>query len=706
MAGTEIVYKGYFKDDNGNDCAVYIKKDSYAGAETEVTMGAEPVVIKWVGDTDDKTEHIKASECYLEFVTETSMQFLSLFLEPVKTYRVEIYRGVDPIWNGFVNPEYYSEPFIHTPYITTIHCTDGLADLKNTPFPIPGYTSSDFKQTVISYISTCLEQIGGDSTLDIYNAVNVICNTPTDGIVSARIMEYLYIDYRSIQDETGAFWSCYDVLNEIMAAFNARLYQSGYQWWIERIDQKHDTFRVEVYDLSGMYKSTIAARDEQVALTSITPAKVIRFVNTPAQLEINPAYKSFDIEQDYQHRTNFINSTSYTTFRPDDWASDTSLRFWTVNGTVNYEKDFEYNVLRIKDRFTDVGNFLYNDAINFQNEGVSNINNLMVGWRNGIIALVISFDVQKRFYGVQDGETATANIYCYMSFSGNVYRLTNDSGSTYNILGQQLPLNDTRTAGTFTMHNVNNIGRFVEAADPSTPYITTDLKDTSEWVTTIVEFKRPPSDEDGNTQTYLTLQMRLFSLATNSADTFLDSDGVLYRNMRVYWKRNMEDDYMRTIETDIDEANIVVPDAYQVKFGNTPAPFISPAGKVNDGYSLINRHVFFDSAGKPVNDFGVVGDATVTSDLIDKIIVDDLTATYRRPLCRLRGTILDETIASGSTAGLKFSSVLKDYNNRWYAPLSLAYYMRGVQWEGNWLEFWNETGTGEFSDDFSEDFFI
>lgn len=706
MAGTEIVYKSYFYDDNGNYCTVHIKKAGYTGAETEVTPGGEPVIIKWVGETDDFTEHIKASECYIEFISDTSLQYLSLFIEPVKTFEVIIYRGIDPIWNGWVNPEFYSEPFIHAPYPTSIHCTDGLAELKNIPFPIPGYTSSDFKQTAMSYISTCLKQIGGDSTKDIYNAVNVITNTPTDGIVSARVMEYLYFDYRAMQDETGAMWSCWDVLNEILSAFNARLYQSGYQWWIERIGQKYTTFRVEVYSLGGMYKSTIAARDEQVALTAAGTGDVIRFENTPATLEVSPAYKSFDIEQDYSHKTNFLPSTSYTLFRLDDWSSDTALRFWNTTGTMNYEKDFDYNVLRIKDKFDNTSNYIYPDTINFHSEGISNINNLMVAWRNGIISLVISYECQRRYYGFQYGEEARADIYCYMSFSGNVYRLTNDNGATYSYTGQTIPLTDRELAGTFTVHNLNSVGRFVPTSDPSTPYLTCNLADTAEWVNTIVEFRQPPDEEAGNSQTYLTLDMRLFRLITNSTEAFLDSDGLLYRNMRVYWKTNTEDDYKRTITTNIDAKNIIAPDSYEVKFGNTPAPFISPAGKVLDGYGVINRHVMFDSAGKPVNDFGVVGDATVTSDLIDTVIVNDLTAMYRRPLCRLRGTILDETITSGSTAGLKFSSVLKDYDSRWYMPLSLAYYMRGVRWVGAWLEFYNEAGTGEFSDDFSNDFFI
>lgn len=703
MAGTYIVYDGYFKDDNDNDCKVYIKKAGYEGAETEVTMGDNPVIIKWVGSDDDKFAHIKSKEAYIEFESTTPLMFLSMFTEPAKTYEVEIYRGSTLVFVGFVNPEYYTEPFEPGPHIVTIHAIDGLAELKNINLSIPGYTDGDWRQTIIYYVHSCLSQIGYEFTnMDYEVAISLVANTTTDGLISARLFEYLYFDYRSLQDDDGEFLSCYDVLDEICATFNARLYQNGDAWRIERLDQKYDDFRLELYDDSGTYSSTTAAQNEEVVLTSHKGrGSDIRFIRG-ASLEVQPAYKKYSVVQDYGKRENILNTTSWgKMFTWNDWTDASTLRFWSTFGTMDYvyspskfQDDDGYEALRIKGIYTSGSNYIFSTGGSMVYTGVDNLDNLIYGWANGDVSLVLSYEVRKSFNARREINNFLANLQLWANFSGTFYRAKNEEGNYVNILGQQT---DTRTGLTIKSYNKNSAGSFTPEVNADTIII--DLADTNDWENVLIEFKAPPDDEV-KTQSSLIFTVRLFPCATNlSAGDVTDDDGLLYRNLKLFFKSNLGDG-TRSNNRTIDEDNILEPDNYEYKFGDTPSP-IQITGR-NDAYGATHKHVIYDSGGIFVNRFAYAGATPPFGDtLYETVLPTDLNVTYRRPQFKLKGTVIDTT-----TPVMDFTTCLKDYNSRWYIPLSMSHDMRRVTYEGEWLQIWDESGTGEFNDDFSKDFFI
>src|SRR5665648_328271 len=99
----DIVYKMFFDEYNGAECTVYIKKTGYAGAETQVDGGPEPCIIKMPAEGDSKFVHIKSTECVLQLVSTSSLQYLSLFTSPVKTYYVEVKRGTELIWLSLIH---------------------------------------------------------------------------------------------------------------------------------------------------------------------------------------------------------------------------------------------------------------------------------------------------------------------------------------------------------------------------------------------------------------------------------------------------------------------------------------------------------------------------------------------------------------------------------------------------------------------------
>ena len=121
-----IVFTYSFDDYTGNECVVNICQVGYTGATTELDSGPEPCTITMLGEGDDKFVHIKAMEAKLQLVNRTPLQFLTLFTSPVKTYYVNITRAGNFIWGGWINPEYYTEPFSNPTKIVSVSVTDGL----------------------------------------------------------------------------------------------------------------------------------------------------------------------------------------------------------------------------------------------------------------------------------------------------------------------------------------------------------------------------------------------------------------------------------------------------------------------------------------------------------------------------------------------------------------------------------------------------
>jgi hypothetical protein len=673
-----IVYKMYFDEYNGEECTVYIKKSGYVGAEVQVDGGPEPCVINMLAEGDEKFVHIKGTECTLQLVSSSSLQYLSLFLEPVKTYWVDIYKGATLVWKGWVNPEYYSEPFASPPYITTIHCTDGIAELKNIPFPLPGPTAADFKKSVIYYIAKSLEQIGFSSSMDIYLSMDIVANTSL-GQKTERVFEELFIDYRTFRSG-GKFISCYDVLEHILKAFNARLVQNKWNWWIERLDQKHTTYRVEQYSGTGVYIATNPAYDAVVALTPhVGVGSDVRFKNG-AMLEVQPAYKKFKIIQDYGQRTNILPFSNYEgEFNDEDWVNSSTLRYWdatagTIPAIVEQVTFENSQVLMMKPLDEpDIVAAFYGYITPYEtgsplsryiwtlNEGGTDEDGFL-NWIAGTATLHLKFSafINRAPYPWSHGgvdQDIDFHIRLWADFSGHVYTcwFSHNSISEFEwvLVGDPGP--------AFPYQNGINIepekGKWYDG-DALLP---------------------PPWPELGVTQTYIGFKIDISSPTFNQDDSST-GDGILFKGIQLYISDDRDSEKIRTYETDIDNDNIVEPEDYDVRFGDTPYPYTT------DGCGLINRYVLYDKDLVAVNYFGIYGDTHIISHLVETIIKTDLEVTYRFPLFKLKGTLVD-------TVGVvDFITCLKDYNNRFYICTGLAYNLKDSTFEGEWLQMWDESG--------------
>jgi hypothetical protein len=697
MAG--IVYKGEFTDDAGNNCSVCIYDTrKVSDSITTIEMGSTPVIIKTIGDSDSKFQHILPTEAYIEVVSSSFLQFIDFFTLYQKTFYVYINRGAELIWAGWINPEYYTEAFVTYPHTITIHAIDGLAELKNIPFPEPEVVALNFKQSVIYYITECLKLTGlYEYSRAVNVAVNIVAQQHDNTIISSRIFENVYIDFRALQDDEGEMFSCFQVLEEILAAFDARLYQDKYSWHITRVDQKYTNYTVESYIIySGVYSASSTANVVTSLTANLGVGSTLRFLH-PANLEIQPAAKKFTLKQSYNSRANLFPSVSYKMFKGGDFDETTGkLKFATeYNGGLDHCRDEVIDdCLRIKGIYLSLLNAI-EIKTEIQNEGSDDINALIAAWAAGRITLVFSFDVSKRFTQKESSDTFAANIQLFGNFSGSIYRYKDDAEQNINILGQK-----TKTKVGLTLKTSKSAnGSFKPLADLGT--ITVDMAGSDDFVTVVNKIAAPPDNELTGAQTYLQFYLHLFPCATDLTEEQVSpSDGLMFKNMNIFFTENFTETYEREIETTINASNVLVPDDYEVKFGNTP-------DNANcNSWGVLHKSVLFDENGDVLRNWGYNPTTKYIWDITEGILVNDLYTTYNRPKFILNGTLLNTTLGTGTGKGYLLDKVLKDYDNRYYVPMSVNYNMRTLEIESKWICIRDEGTTGEFNDDFSEDFFI
>jgi len=692
MAGTEIVYKNHFYDYCGNYCTVNIYKDDFTGAETEVTGGSVPCTINLLGEGNDKFEHFKSTEAVLNWMSATSLQFLNLFLSPNKTYRVCIFRGIDPIWSGWVNPEFYSEPLAAPPYEVSISVTDGLALLKNIPFPVPSPTTYNYN--LIYYLATCLSQISIDPAMTVKVASNLSILT-SFGIKTYRVLEYAYIDWRTFADK-DSMRSCWDVMEEILTSLNARVFQYADSWWIEHIDGKQASHRVDIYSLAGAF-STFSTMDNVVSLTAHTIKGVdIRFSNRSAVLEVQPAYRGYSITQEYGQRENLLNFSNFEgIFKEEDFISTgipAQCRYWTVYAAGPSDPALRWieseTALQIDNKVAPLtSDYIYSDVVDLSTL-VDSQTNFMAAWAANEVQLNFRYKFKQNIVG---------DLNLITNFVSNCRLVMICSGNTYYFTYKHTMGGDKLIAEWTT--------------DPLNGWISVNAATTgniADWYDVDIKIPLPPSAELGVTQTSVTFQVwyQVAVISSTAPIGFEPGDGMMLTAIQLQAEkltekdknyRQTEAEYSKTYDYTIDANNLLEPQTYEFKYGDTPYPIAT------DGDLVLNKYVLLDGNNNSIRKYGFKTAIPPVSSLHEHIAAM-LELAYRRPLFKLKGDILDSTY-SASNLGLGFNTILKDYDNRYYFPTGLSYNMKESITSGEWMQMWDDSGTGEFNDDFSDDFF-
>lgn len=296
----------------------------YKGEATAMVLSGEPQLTMEEGDT------ICGSSLDFGLLSETNGQYLHLYTTDNHKYLIKILRDGAVMWEGYLLPEYYSEAYIAAPYTVSFTATDWLGMLKNVDFP-----AKDIRVPILQIIKTCLEYT--ELPLDFACQLDLRVEGIND---TTNVLGALYLNPITF---TG--YNCYEVLEKILAAFNATLRQTGHRWLISSIDDEVPLRLISWDSLS--YTGDGQSNNGELIGTNFAGT----FIDGSMTMAIEPAKKSVDLSQDIFYRESWLKDYDFHSADAWTWPANTSvvkpgLAYYIKDGVLLEQISVEYLIAR------------------------------------------------------------------------------------------------------------------------------------------------------------------------------------------------------------------------------------------------------------------------------------------------------------------------------------------------------------------------
>ncbi len=242
-----------FCDIEGRPCRIDIDKKDFAGIAIRVATGEDPVVVISKKDIKEITDFIHPTECVIRFIAETNYQFLDLFTDDERMFRVRVYYTdtSEDRFNGFLNPNAASEPFLSPPYPVTMRANDGLGALRNVTYPIPDGGQTNMRQTWVSILQYCFSKT--NLALGFYTMCNLY-ETKMANNLDNDPMALSSVNPVRFADEKGNIFDCYKVLEYVCKEFSGYITQENGSWWFIRVPElANPVVRQRKYGPDGLF---------------------------------------------------------------------------------------------------------------------------------------------------------------------------------------------------------------------------------------------------------------------------------------------------------------------------------------------------------------------------------------------------------------------------------------------------------------------
>lgn len=231
-----MILQGQFNDIDNNLVTVRITKSD--GVNSTVTIGenglffsGDPVAIET--DLENTFSTLIRKSCTINLLTKHYIGD-ALWAANANNIKVEISKGNNVIFNGFVEPNTYSQPFVSLDEFS-INCIDALSALQyyNYKDATPNTYDSlkltlgtaSFKTMLIGALTTAL----GNSNFNVYYD----CSKASSEGREQNIFEDCGMSESYIFGETyDDIWTYEDVVSEIMQYLNLHIIQQGNDFYV------------------------------------------------------------------------------------------------------------------------------------------------------------------------------------------------------------------------------------------------------------------------------------------------------------------------------------------------------------------------------------------------------------------------------------------------------------------------------------------
>lgn len=314
-------YIGHFK--NINEIPYKVVIDTGGVGETEITMGADPFIVKYEGESTIY-KPLKLSSASLNIVS--SNYLFDIYSAEAQGTKIQLFRNNTELeWSGYVEPNLYSQDFNKYYENIEINAVDALSSLDYFKYE----TVEEGKKGIVSLgnvVYTAVQKAAGD-----YTKLHIIMSNQRsdyDPLNPECVLNKMYISEQNFFDEDGIPMTYKEVLEEIlqymgytMIAFKDSIYILDYdaikngfgKYYIYHTVDNFSTHYTSIETITNT--KVISASDFTSAETTITLDEVFNKVSVITSLyNFNSLLPDIWNTEDLTNYTKVWNSTEISTY--------------------------------------------------------------------------------------------------------------------------------------------------------------------------------------------------------------------------------------------------------------------------------------------------------------------------------------------------------------------------------------------------------
>lgn len=286
---------------------------------------------------DDLHDPIISSNLQMFFDVNTGLTLEDLYSEKEKEYKVEVKKGTQKIFIGWVKPDGIWEDYVNDRWQLSITAYDGLSTLKDISFSLSQTFSYSGMMSLQDIIQICLNKTG--LTLPL----NVNCNVYYDTLsVDDNVLKLTYTKTERYFTNNNEPMDCESILKSILILFNLIVVQYNGEWFIYRPIDVVDIMEFKRYD---ELTSTVFDYNTPITIGSQIDNFEIFHCNANQKKSIAPSVQAYRLYYEYGGSVNVL-FNSQLTFT----GTGLDIPGWTVNTAPDglVMRDYDGSGLRSK----------------------------------------------------------------------------------------------------------------------------------------------------------------------------------------------------------------------------------------------------------------------------------------------------------------------------------------------------------------------
>jgi hypothetical protein len=319
--GTNLKYYLYF-----DDYTLNIYKRNYQGTASEI-FGT--FILK-KSSVDTILDQIRGTGLDLSLEANQTLTFDEFLLEDEFTYKTELLKGSQIIFEGYIKPDGCQQSFVNDIWYVNIQSNDILGALKDLSFVQTNGLPFTGKMSVYDVIKGCLDRTR--LSLDINTSVYV----EYIGYTGTNILKDIYVNAdRFIKDKNDIIiMDCNEVLTSMLNLFSAVITQQDGQWWIYR---PNDLELNGYTEFINQTTNAVFTKNLNAVLGSQINGYYPHHAGANQQIEIKGAISAYRLNYQYGLVTGLVINPTFNfdrTIPPMEWQEDPVFYDWTTLPTA------------------------------------------------------------------------------------------------------------------------------------------------------------------------------------------------------------------------------------------------------------------------------------------------------------------------------------------------------------------------------------